>query len=176
MWLPESAEKHVTLIAAAQIGLTVVDFGTSVQTVEDLRQSLALSKCKAIFFEPQSETNNNLLLLRKAIPEFFYYDDTYGQMFHSKHFPHLKYFVHTGFDVEMGCLNYKSLFLPNPTTNYVDATIAALNDETPAYVKLAKAADNKIKVGPTITQSKLLDESAFAFAKKLVNKEYFETA
>ena len=40
VWLPESAEKHVTLIAAAQIGLTVVDFGSTVTTVEDLRQSL----------------------------------------------------------------------------------------------------------------------------------------
>jgi len=163
------------MIAAAQIGLTVVDFGSTVTTVEDLRQSLSLSKCKAVFFEPQSDTNNNLLLLRKAIPEFFYYDDTYGQMFHSKHFPHLKYFVHTGFDIEMGCLNYKSLFLPNPTTNYVDTTVAALKDETPAYAKLVKTEKDKaITVGPPVSQSKLLEETAFAFAKKLVKREYFE--
>ena len=31
-------------------------------------------------------------------------------------FPNLKYFVQTGFDVEKGSLNYKSIFLPGKTT------------------------------------------------------------
>lgn len=29
-------------------------------------------------------------------------DDQHGQLFHSKHFPKLRYFVHTGYDVEIG--------------------------------------------------------------------------
>ena len=29
-------------------------------------------------------------------------DDTYGQTFHSKHYPDLQYFVHSGFDGERG--------------------------------------------------------------------------
>ena len=72
LWLPDSAEKHVTLLAAAKIGLKVVDIDLSVSTVADLRQVLSISACKAIFFEPVSATQDNLLLLRKAIPEFFY--------------------------------------------------------------------------------------------------------
>jgi len=72
VWLPNSAEKHVTLLAAAKIGLKVVDVDASLSAVADLRQVLSSSACKAIFFEPVSATQDNLLLLRKAIPEFFY--------------------------------------------------------------------------------------------------------
>ena len=72
VWLPNSAEKHVTLLAAAKIGLKVVDVDPSLSAVADLRQVLSFSACKAIFFEPVSATQDNLLLLRKAIPEFFY--------------------------------------------------------------------------------------------------------
>ena len=72
LWVPNSAEKHVTLLAAAKIGLKVVDVDTSLSTVADLRQVLASSACKAIIFEPVSASQDNLLMLRKAIPEFFY--------------------------------------------------------------------------------------------------------
>ena len=73
LWVsPNSAEKHVTLLAAAKIGLKVVDVDTSLSSVADLRQVLASSACKAIIFEPVSASQDNLLMLRKAIPEFFY--------------------------------------------------------------------------------------------------------
>eukprot|EP01041_Mallomonas_annulata_P010748 gene10748-22457_t len=100
LWHKDGAEKHVTFLAAAKIGLKVVDIDTSINTVPDLRQALSIANCKAIVFEPQTDTTDNLLLLRKAIPEFFFYDDTYGQPFHSKHFPKLEMFIHTGFDLE----------------------------------------------------------------------------
>ena len=86
------------------MGMKVADFDLNISTVHDLRKSLQLSNCKAIFFDPVSETQSNLLLLRKAIPELYEYDDTHGQIFHSKHFPNLKYFIQTGFDAEMGTL------------------------------------------------------------------------
>lgn len=96
-------------------------------------------------------------------------DDKYGQAFHSKHFPSLKYFVHTGFDIEMGCLNYKSLFLSDPVTSLVDTASKAVTDELPLYAKAASSLS-------FVSQSKALDEAAFGFAKKLIAKQYFESA
>ena len=52
------------------MGLQVVDFA-DISTVEDLRAILGSTSIKALFFEPVNETQDNLLLLRKAIPEFF---------------------------------------------------------------------------------------------------------
>jgi len=115
--------KHVALLSAAKIGLKVMDIDVSITEISDLRSALKLANCKALYFDPVDETHNKLLLLRKAIPEFFacnytysflfYYcltyrqkidDDTCGQLFHSKYFPALRYFIHTGFDVEMGTI------------------------------------------------------------------------
>ena len=83
---------------------------------------MRISNCKSVYFDPIDETHDKLKLLRQAIPEFFHCttafilsistwyfidDDTNGQLFHSKHFPNLRYFIHTGFDIELGItLNY----------------------------------------------------------------------
>lgn len=172
VWLPDSPEKHVTLMAAAKMGLLVVDFD-EVSTVEDLRAILGSAAIKALFFEPTNETQDNLLLLRKAIPEFFYYDDSHGQQFHSKHFPSLQYFIHTGFDIEMGCLNYKSLFLHHPEESYVEATAGTTKDDTPLY-SVAKAQGGVCKITVKASHAQVLDQASWGFAKKIVSKEYFE--
>jgi len=77
--------------------------------------------------------------------------------------------VHTGFDIEMGCLNYKSLFLSDPVTSLVDTASKAVTDELPLYAKAASSLS-------FVSQSKALDEAAFGFAKKLIAKQYFESA
>jgi hypothetical protein len=172
VWLPESPEKHVTLMAAAKMGLQVVDFA-AVNTVEDLRAILGSASIKALFFEPVNDTQDNLLLLRKAIPEFFYYDDSHGQQFHSKHFPSLQYFIHTGFDIEMGCLNYKSLFLHHPEESYVEATAGSTKDDMPLYA-VAKAQGGVCQITDKASHAQVLSQASWGFAKKLVSKEYFE--
>ena len=54
-----------------KIGIKVADIDFNISNVNDMRECLKLSKCKAIFFEPVSEKQNNLLLLRKSIPELY---------------------------------------------------------------------------------------------------------
>lgn len=173
LWLPDAAEKHVTLLAAAKMGLKVVDLDTSISSVGDLRAALTAANACTLFFEPVTASSDNLLLLRKAIPEFFHYDDTYGQPFHSKYFPSLKWFVHTGFDIEIGCLNYKSLFLKNPSASAVIGAQAATTDDQPLYAKLAAGAG---AAPQWAKQGDVLQHPEWAFASKLIKKEYFETA
>lgn len=146
---------------------------TSISSVTDIRESLTSSKCKAIIFEPQTETQDNLLLLRKSIPEFFDYDDEHGQSFHSKHWPSIQYFIHTGFDIEMGALNYKHMFLHNPPVSAIPALSASLSDDLPLYATIKKS-NKGIEVSELLPQSKVLDQKAWAFATKIMNKQYFE--
>ena len=77
LWLSNTthAEKHITLIAAAKLGLKVVEF-TNCNDIKSLRSQLLLSSCKALIFDMNSDTIDNLLLLRKSIPEFFHYDNS----------------------------------------------------------------------------------------------------
>lgn len=54
------------------MGMKVIEIDNNISQVSDLRKVLALAKAKALFFTPMTESQDNLLLLRKAIPEFFY--------------------------------------------------------------------------------------------------------
>jgi len=82
IWMKESMEKHVTLVAAAKVGLKVVDIDISICNKEELRVALDMTDCKSIIFDPIVGDIDFLKILRQAIPEFFSYDDTMGQPFH----------------------------------------------------------------------------------------------
>jgi hypothetical protein len=174
VWLPDAAEKHVTLLAAAKLGLKVVEINPAISTVADMRAVLKQAQAKALFFEPVNASQNNLLLLRKAIPELFYYDDSHGQWFHSKHFPTLKFFVHTGFDLECGCLNYKSLFLEHPEESAVAKVAPTLRDDLPLFSQ----ASPKGEPLAWVSQGQVLQAApaSWAFTSKMIKKEYFEIA
>lgn len=181
IWHKESAEKHVTLWAAAKIGMLVIDIDPALSTVKEVRQALKVANCKALIFEPVTETQDNLLLLRKSIPEFFHYDDTYGDWFHSKYFPSMKYFIHTGFDIERGCLHHRSLFLPNPIFNFSDTTAAAVTDATPLYqvivkgeVKDGEESPPDIVISEVFTQGDVFAKGVWEFADKMIQKKYLE--
>lgn len=60
------------MLAAAKLGVKVVDLDNSFTSVADVRKALSIAKCRAIIFTPVNDTQDKLLLLRKAIPEFFY--------------------------------------------------------------------------------------------------------
>ena len=58
-------------MAAAKVGMKIVE-APETMTVPQLRQFLALEPIKTLYFDPVSPTQDRLLLLRKAIPEFYY--------------------------------------------------------------------------------------------------------
>lgn len=52
--------------------MKVVDIDSSITDVDAMRKTLSLIKVNALFFSPVTESLDNLLLLRKSIPEFYY--------------------------------------------------------------------------------------------------------
>lgn len=176
IWLPESPEKHVAMMAAAKIGMTVVEIDLALNTASDVRAALLYADCKAIYFKPETEKQNNLLVLRKAVPELFYYDDAFGQHFHSKHFPNLKFFIHTGFDIEIGCLNFKSLFLPHTEVNKLDLISDNLTDDVALHTILSKdESSGELKRGEIITHGKATESRHWNFAQNIIGNRYFES-
>ena len=179
------------MLAAAFSGTTIVDVDpSSIENVEDLRQFLKLANCKLIYVDNETENVNSLKLLRQAIPEFYSCkfqrkvlsrsdsyscadDDSFGQHFHSKYFPSLKFFVHTGPQKELGALNYKGLFIPHPNVNHVALGLESLSDDAVLYVKAQKGA-NGWELSQPVTHKQALSNGAWSFAKNLVNKTHFE--
>ena len=59
-------------LAAAKAGLVVAEVDLSVDSIAHVRETLKLSNCKAIVFDPITDTQDNMMLLRKSIPEFYH--------------------------------------------------------------------------------------------------------
>jgi len=171
-WLPEGPEKHFTSLSAAKCGLKVFDIDVSINTVDNLRACLKASDCRLILFCPEDD---RLLLLRKAIPEFYYYNDTHGQWFHSKYYPNLKFFLHTGFDIEMGCLNLKRWRLPTDDTSVeLRQRMQLLSDDLPLYRRATTDAAGALSISPWYTHAEVAKDKKFILADKISHKEYFE--
>lgn len=170
-WMPEGREKQITSLAAAKMGLKVFDMDIAIDTVTDVRACLEAADCRMIVFDPEDD---RLQLLRKAIPEFYHYNDSNGQWFHSKYYPNLKFFLQTGFDIEMGCLNLKRWMQPAPLTSpELEQRVQGLTDDMPLYRKATKDASG-LNMSPWYTHADVEKQKQFILADKLTHKEYFE--
>ncbi len=58
-------------MAAARAGLRVFEFDRDLHSVKQVRAALTASQCKSIWFNPTFGEQNNLLTLRKSIPELY---------------------------------------------------------------------------------------------------------
>mmetsp|Transcript_22318 Transcript_22318/g.32499 ORF Transcript_22318/g.32499 Transcript_22318/m.32499 type:complete len:250 (+) Transcript_22318:89-838(+) len=173
-WMHDNKVKHVSLLSAAKLGLQVTEMDGAINTVAEVRKVLALSNCRMVVFDPDSEGVNRLELLRMAIPEFYHYDDEMGQWFHSKHYPNLKFFLHSGFDIEVGCLNFKRCFNYSQNKKQLEEIKDSLTDDMPLYRKVSRGADGNLEVSEMYSHKDVYKNKLWGFADKMANKEYFE--
>jgi len=176
LFLPESWEKHTVMWAALRAGYHIIDCHPStVANYEDMRKVLKLAQCKSIYFDVESESKDNMELLRKTIPEYFHYDDTYGQMFHSKYFPTMKYFFHTGFEQELGAVKLDSIYLNVPSQPYINFRDPDVSENAPLYTQIIKGKEGgDFELVPSLTQKEVFNHEKWHFLKKISNQEFFE--
>jgi hypothetical protein len=173
-----------------------MDMDIAIDSVADVRSCLDAADCRMIVFDPE---DGRLELLRKAIPEFYHCEylpmhrsvwiclganvvcwvcfidnDSNGQWFHSKYYPNLKFFLHTGFDIEMGCVNLKRWMQPTPTrTAELEKRVQSLSDDMPLFSTATKDG-NGVKISEWLTHGDVQKQKQFTLADKLTQKEYFE--
>ena len=94
--------------------------------------------------------------------------------FHSKHYPHLRYFIHLDSGVELGAIAFQELFFPDPRINYVEQLQDKVTDSFPLYTRINRKEDGDLEVLGPVELGKVLDHPQWTFAKKLVNNEVFE--
>ena len=96
-------------------------------------------------------------------------NDSNGQWFH------LKFFLHTGFDIEMGCLNLKRWMQPTPVqTVELEQRVQSLSDDMPLYRQATKGASGALQMSEWQTHADVEKAKQFILADKVSHKEYFE--
>uniref|UniRef100_A0A7S2XZH5 AMP-dependent synthetase/ligase domain-containing protein n=1 Tax=Fibrocapsa japonica TaxID=94617 RepID=A0A7S2XZH5_9STRA len=175
LWLPDdSAEKHVAMLAAAKMGVTVADVSQDVQKPEAIRQVLSDTGARMIMIDTEHPDYNYLHALVKAVPELLHFNDKHGVPFHSHTLPKLRMFFHTGYDVIKGFCNFKHVLMFNPGESQVPKILPFLKDDTPLYTPYTKGPDGMAVKGETLTNGQVLSHSAWKVHSAILGGQYVE--
>jgi hypothetical protein len=60
------------MLAAAKLGIRIAELDHRMTEIAEIRDFLKASNCKMIVFHPTTDDADYLMLLRKAIPEFYH--------------------------------------------------------------------------------------------------------
>lgn len=175
-WMEDCKEKHLTFMAYAKVGFKIIEIDPSVQSIQEIRECLSFANCRMIVIDTETADFDRLALLRKAIPEFYFFDDAHGQAFHSKHFPNLKQFIHTGFQTEIGCSNLNQWCVGEG--GHLDKLLEIRKDQTNdamiLYQKIAKGPNGQLTATPEYSYSDVVEKKIWTFADNIINQKYFE--
>ncbi|TFJ85986.1 hypothetical protein NSK_002806 [Nannochloropsis salina CCMP1776] len=170
-WIPEDdADLHVTQFGAAKAGITLAILDWNISK-EGLEKTLLETNARALIYAPYRGHTDLTALLQSVIPELASYDDGLGVPFRSRKFPHLKYLVHTGFDIIQGVENLKHIFLPlEPERSPLPAIQALVSDSTPLFLPVTADGSR----GAMLSHADVLSKNAWpvvsgVLSKKLVN-------
>jgi len=141
---------------------------------EGLEKTLLDTNAKALIYAPQRDDTDLTALLQSLIPELATYDDGTGVPFRSRKFPHLKFLVHTGFDVIQGVENLKHIFLPlEPERSPLPAIQALVSDNTPLFLPVA--ADGS-RGGSVLSHADVLSKQLWPVVSGVLNKKLVNVA
>ena len=86
----------------------------------------------------------------------------------------MKYFLHTGFDVELGCFNFKRWMLPASSQDLVTLAQQSVAESSPLYMRVSKKGDG-LDFGEWQTHGDVLAKKSWGdFANNLIDGKYFE--
>jgi len=170
---PSPHTQHITQFGAAKAGITLAMLDWNISK-EGLEKTLLDTNAKALIYAPYRGNTDLTALLQSLIPELASYDDGAGVPFRSRKFPHLKFLVHTGFDVIEGVENLKHIFLPlEPERSPLPAIQALVSDSTPLYLPVT--ADGS-RGGSVLSHADVLSKNAWPVVSGVLNKKLVNVA
>jgi len=132
LWVgPNRPEHDVSILAAARLGVLLVDIDPSLADAAALRDILNKHAVKGIIYDPEIGDRFNTKILEDVMPELATYDGNNGVAFRSRTVPSMKLVVHTGFEVIPSVWNLKHILVRDPSTQLESKLPSA---KTPVYV------------------------------------------
>lgn len=120
-WLPNTCpEQHILQFAASKSGYVLHSLPHTATSPSALATALTSSKAKVLFTPSAIDDTDYLRIVRSVIPDVEAHDESLGLFFSSEAFPHLRYIVQTGFDLEDGMYNYKNVMSFNGAAESVE--------------------------------------------------------
>lgn len=180
-WLPSHfQELHVLQFTCSKAGFVLYNLDPS-QAITDpegakdsLKHALEITKANILVSQDAGDDTNYVRLVHQLIPETVIFDFGLGVPFISPRFPHVRFPVHTGFDISgnPGMVPLKHML--SPTDNYETwVKDYDLNGSTPLMGEFVMK-DGLPKLGRVLTNDEVVKEKKWPILASILNKEYSE--
>lgn len=184
-WLPlHFSEQHILQFACSKAGFVLYHLDPA-QAITDpegakasLKKALEVTEANILITQEAGDDVNYVRLAERVIPEIRIFDFGDGMPFFSPRFPHLRFPVHTGFDItdKVGLLPLKHMLVPSgELENLIKASGAEIpSGETPLLGELVTGKDGLPEKGKILTNEEVYKANVWPEFSSILNKEYRE--
>jgi len=188
-WLPlHFAEQHILQLACSKGGFILYHLDPALATNNrdaakaSLTNALEITEATCLFSQQAGDDVNYVQLCKEVIPEVRYFDIYEAMPFFTPRFPHLRFPIHTGFDVDAGeCLGmipYKYFIVPiSPEFQKFHSPKPSpkLDGSTPLMGELIVDKNTgSVTKGKVLTNDEVLKAMAWPQVCSMAKKEYVE--
>lgn len=187
-WLPLNvAEHHILQFACSKAGMLLYHLDPNPELAKTnpdaskaaLSKALELTKANVLVQLEAGSDVNYIRLTEGVIPEIRIFDFCEGMPFFTPRYPHLRFPINTGYDIEdkAGMCLYKHFLVPS---NNLDTLLAnsgskSLDGKTPLLGELVYGSDGiPVKTGKIMSNEDVFKAKAWPEFTSILSREYKE--
>lgn len=185
-WLPTHfAEQHILQFACSKAGFLLynLDHELAKSNPEAAKTALAraleLTEANVLITQEAGNDVNYVDLTKAVVPEIRIFDYAEAMPFFTPSYPHLRFPVHTGYDIvdKEGMVAFKHFLLPSDNLDslLLNSGSKEIDGKTPLLGELVLDKDGiPVKTGKVLTNEEVFKTKAWPEFNSVLNREYKE--
>jgi len=179
-WLPQHfSEQHVLQFACSKAGFVLYNLDPA-QAMTDpegakksLKEALEATEANCLFTQEAGDDVNYVNLVKQVIPEIRIFNFGEGMPFFTPRFPHLRFPIHTGFDIDdkEGMVALKHMLVDSGEISNLLGD-AKLSGNTPLMGELVTGKDGALTTGKVWTNDEVLKAQAWPEVNSILEKKH----
>jgi len=181
-WLPSHfSEQHILQFACSKAGMILYTLDPA-QAITDregakaaLARALTITNANVLVTQEAGDDVHYAQLCREVIPEIRIFDFKSGMPFISGYYPHLRFPIHTGFEIgtNYGMVPLKHMLVPSgQLKNHLGG--ALITGNTPVYGELIIGPDGLPSQGKLLTNDEVIKSNLWPTVTSILKKQYSE--
>ena len=180
---PRQIPQHILQFACSKAGLVLYNLDPS-QAITDpegskkaLAHALEITEANVLVTQEAGDDVNYIALVESVVPETRIFNFGDGMPFFSPRFPHLRFPIHTGFDItdKAGMEPLKHMLCPADTLgDQLQAIGAKVDGKTPLMGELTMGSDGLPAKGKVLSNEEVYKSGKWPTFSSILKKDYVE--
>mmetsp|Transcript_14904 Transcript_14904/g.21264 ORF Transcript_14904/g.21264 Transcript_14904/m.21264 type:complete len:315 (+) Transcript_14904:35-979(+) len=181
-WLPSHfSEQHILQFACSKAGMILysLDPAQAITDTEGAKASLAkaltITEANVLVTQEAGDEVHYAQLCKEVIPEIRIFSFDCGMPFISGYYPHLRFPIHTGFEIgeNYGMVPLKQMLVPSgELNNFLGGS--SISGSTPVCGELLIGSDGLPVKGKLLTNDEVVKDNVWPTVSSILNKQYIE--